>query len=105
MISLNSQLDIFSIKKRNKQDKDNRRRKKIKIVCYSPDCIFHRNESIGYVDELLSDIASIILIIDSDNYTKQVFLIEQKLDESRYFIETNCGFLFCSKMILESFHY
>ena len=44
--------------------------------------------------ELLSDIASIILIIDSDNYTEEVFIIEQKLDESRYFIETNCGFLF-----------
>ena len=63
--------------------------KKLKS-CYSPDCMFHRNESIGYVDELLSDIASIILIIDSNNYTEQVLLIQQKLDESRYFIETNC---------------
>ena len=52
--------------------------------------MFHRNKSIGYVDELLSDIASIILIIDSNNYTEQVLLIQQKLDESRYFIETNC---------------
>ena len=38
----------------------------------------------------ISDIASIILIIDCSNYTEQVVLIKQKLDESRYFIETNC---------------